>query len=82
MSFTLRLVVGGAVLAAAAVILSQAERPPMQSIQRGYRGTGMAEIYNPRLLAQTVVANQVPVALPSLGNSGQRRAPPTRTSRC
>ncbi len=56
MSFPLRLTVGGAAVAAAAVILVQAERPPMDSIQRGYRGTGMEQIYNPRIVADFMIA--------------------------
>lgn len=72
MSFTLRLVACGAVVSVAAVVLSQTERPPMESIQRGYRGTGMVEIYNPRFLAQEVAANQVPATLPPLGNAGPK----------
>jgi photosynthetic reaction center cytochrome c subunit len=72
MSLTLRLVVGGAVLATTAVILSQTERPPMDSIQRGYRGTGMEAIYNPRLLAQQFDANRVPASSPPLDNAGPK----------
>ena len=41
MSFALRLQWrGGAALAVTAVVLYQTERPPMEGIQRGYRGTG------------------------------------------
>jgi photosynthetic reaction center cytochrome c subunit len=72
MSFALRLTVGGVVLAAAAVILGQTERPPMDSVQRGYRGTGMAEIYNPRFVQQELAANKIPVSLPPLGNGGAK----------
>ncbi len=60
MSFALRLAAGGFALAVVAVVLSQTERPPMDSIQRGYRGTGMDEIYNPRMLAKQVAANKIP----------------------
>jgi photosynthetic reaction center cytochrome c subunit len=72
MSFARRLAVGGVVLATAAVILSQTERPPMDSVQRGYRGTGMAEIYNPRLLAKEFSANQPPASLPPFGDTGPK----------
>jgi photosynthetic reaction center cytochrome c subunit len=72
MSFALRLTIGGIVVAAAAVILSQSERPPMDSIQRGYRGTGMDQIYNPRILAKEVVANKIPASLPPLGTGGPK----------
>jgi photosynthetic reaction center cytochrome c subunit len=70
MKLALPLVVGGLAVAVTAVVLSRSERPPMDSIQRGYRGTGMEQIYNPRLLAQTVAANKAPISLPSFGAAG------------
>ena len=48
------------------------ERPPMVDVQRGYRGTGMLEIYNPRTLAALAAANAVPEAIPSLGDEGPK----------
>jgi photosynthetic reaction center cytochrome c subunit len=72
MSFALRITAGVATVAVAAVLLFQTERPPMDSIQRGFRGTGMEEIYNPRLLAKQVAANQVPATLPFLGDAGPK----------
>jgi photosynthetic reaction center cytochrome c subunit len=65
-------IAGLVTLAAVTVILTQTERPPMDSIQRGYRGTGTDEIYNPRFLARAVAAHQVPVSLPSLGSAGPK----------
>jgi photosynthetic reaction center cytochrome c subunit len=41
------------------------EKPPMDSIQRGYRGLGMVEIYNPTLEAAKWDANQPPPVLPA-----------------
>ena len=72
MNFALSLTVGGVALAAAAVILVQSERPPMDSIQRGYRGTGMVQIYNPRILAKEFAANKIPASLPPLGDAGPK----------
>lgn len=44
------------------------EAPPMDSVQSGYRGTGMAQIYNPRMLAEQIPENQMPEPLdPSSG---------------
>jgi photosynthetic reaction center cytochrome c subunit len=65
-------IAGLVTLAAVTVILYQAERPPMDSVQRGYRGTGMDEIYNPRFLATEAAANKVPAALPSFGSTGPK----------
>ena len=40
------------------LLLSACERPPMDSVQHGYRGTGMVQVYNPRLL-ETVIKDNV-----------------------
>ena len=42
--------IAGAGLALA--FLSSCERPPVETVQRGYRGVAMEEVYNPRLLAE------------------------------
>ena len=73
MSFALRLAAGGAVLATAAVVLLTTERPPMESIQRGYRGVAMQQVYNPRIVADTLADNQIPASLPRLPDAGLRR---------
>jgi photosynthetic reaction center cytochrome c subunit len=72
MSFALRITLGGIAVAAAAVVLIQSERPPMDSVQRGYRGTGMDQIYNPRFVAEELAANKIPVSLPPMGNAGPK----------
>jgi photosynthetic reaction center cytochrome c subunit len=54
-----------ALLLAAAVFAAGCEKPPMESIQRGYRGLGMVEIYNPTLEVAKWDANQPPPALPA-----------------
>lgn len=46
-----------------AVLSAGCERPPPETIQRGYRGLGMVELYNPRALAVEVSRNQAPAAL-------------------
>jgi photosynthetic reaction center cytochrome c subunit len=74
MSSVVNAAIAGAVvtLAAAAVILSQTERPPMEGIQRGFRGTGMDQIYNPRFVANEYADNKVPLSLPPLGTGGAK----------
>lgn len=72
MNFALSLTVGGLVLATAAVILSQTERPPMDGVQRGFRGVAMDEIYNPRVVANELTANKIPASLPRLPDSGPK----------
>jgi photosynthetic reaction center cytochrome c subunit len=43
-----------------ALFLAGCERPPMQSEQRGFRGTAMGETKNPRAVAAQKAANQAP----------------------
>lgn len=45
--------------------LSGCERPPTETVQRGYRGVGMVQVYNPRTLAAQADGNAVPEALPA-----------------
>ena len=47
-------------LLAAATLLAGCERPPVDTVQRGFRGTGMELVYNPRTMVQTVADNQAP----------------------
>jgi photosynthetic reaction center cytochrome c subunit len=51
-------------LLGAAVLLAGCERPPVDSVQTGYRGTGIAQIYNPRTLAAQAELNAVPDMAP------------------
>jgi len=46
--------------ALAATLLTGCERPPIDAVQTGYRGTGMAQIYNPRQLATQASLNAAP----------------------
>jgi photosynthetic reaction center cytochrome c subunit len=46
----------------AAVLLSGCERPPIETVQTGFRGTGMEQIYNPRTLIKQASLNQAPAA--------------------
>jgi photosynthetic reaction center cytochrome c subunit len=50
------------------------ERPPMDPVQRGYRGTGMVQVVNPRLQEKKVSANQVPEAVPAVPHEGPSAA--------
>ena len=55
-----------------ALALSGCERPSPESVQSGYRGTGMVQVYNARLLEAKTEINQPPVALPSPGSDGPK----------
>jgi len=52
-----------------AALLSACERPPVQSTQTGYRGTGMVQVDNPRSLAKAKAA------LPAIPDVGPPSAP-------
>ena len=55
----------------AAVLLAGCERPPMKSEQKGFRGTGMVQIDNPRLLAKAAAARpEVPANPPAAPQAG------------
>jgi photosynthetic reaction center cytochrome c subunit len=56
----------------AAVLLAGCERPPVDSVQSGFRGTGMVQVYNPRTLAEQIPANQPPEALPAASDEGPK----------
>ncbi len=57
-------------LAAAALLLAGCERPPMEDVQRGYRGTGMVQVYNPRRVAEDAARHQVPEPEPAVADEG------------
>jgi photosynthetic reaction center cytochrome c subunit len=46
------------------------DRPPIAGVQRGFRGTGLNEIYNPRTLAELQVQAKVPRSLPPASPAG------------
>ena len=52
-------------LAGATLILSACERLPIESVQNGFRGTGMASVYNPRTLTAEAEKNEVPASIPA-----------------
>jgi photosynthetic reaction center cytochrome c subunit len=53
-------------------ILGRIERPPMQSVQQGPRGTGAISISNPRTTAKLHEANTIPPSVPYAGGVGPK----------
>ena len=53
-----------------AVVLSACERPSPTNVQSGYRGTGMVQVYNDRILDARTLANEIPVSLPAASADG------------
>ena len=56
----------------AAALLSGCERPPVDTVQRGFRGTGMEQVYNPRAVALLAANNVVPDASPAASPEGPK----------
>jgi len=54
------------------LVLAACERPVPESVQSGYRGTGMAQIYNTRLLEAKTELNQPPAVLPAADADGPK----------
>ena len=66
---------GTRLLALASVfLLAACERPPMESVQHGFRGTGMVHVVNPRTIQDRIDANEVPPSLPALPADGPKAA--------
>ena len=53
-------------------VLAGCERPSPESVQSGYRGTGMLQVYNERLLDAKTENNQPPPVIPSPGSDGPK----------
>lgn len=55
----------GAWLAMAALLgLTACERPPVDSVQRGFRGTAVVQVYNPRTVVSEIEVNTMPTLAP------------------
>jgi photosynthetic reaction center cytochrome c subunit len=66
----MQLIKATSVLAFAAITLSACERLPVDSVQSGYRGTGMEQVYNPRTLEKQIPKNQPPEVVPPVPAGG------------
>jgi photosynthetic reaction center cytochrome c subunit len=56
----------------AAALLAGCERPPIETVQTGYRGTGIVQVYNPRTLAEQAPRNVVPDSPPPAPAEGPK----------
>ena len=63
---------GVVALAGLGVALTTFERPRPISVQQGFRGTGMDQLYNPRLYEEVAAINAMPAALPGVPSTGPR----------
>jgi photosynthetic reaction center cytochrome c subunit len=55
-----------------ALLLSACELPPMETVQRGYRGVGMEAVINPSILEDKIAANIPPEASPMVPDVGPK----------
>ena len=53
-------------------LLAGCERPPIETVQTGFRGTGMVQIYNPRALAKEAALNTAPAAAEAASADGPK----------
>jgi photosynthetic reaction center cytochrome c subunit len=65
-----RCIAAAALGAAAMTAISGCERPPVETLQGGYRGLAMEQVINPRLDAKKAALNQVPPAIPAAPAGG------------
>jgi len=70
MKNSMRLLGAGALLVTLG--LAGCEKPPVEVVQRGYRGTGMEQVINPGAFQESVAANQAPDAIPAVPASGPK----------
>jgi photosynthetic reaction center cytochrome c subunit len=61
-----------AAVLAAALTLVACEKPPPETVQRGPRGTGMVQVYNPATLAEQAPNNVAPEPLPPASPDGPK----------
>lgn len=54
------------------VLLTGCERPPTDTVQHGFRGTGMVQVYNPRTLESKAEENTIPASLPAVSADGPK----------
>jgi photosynthetic reaction center cytochrome c subunit len=59
-------------LGAFMMLTSGWERPPIDTVQKGYRGLGMEDVINPRTRAMVAAMNRLPEVLPPAEPGGQK----------
>ena len=62
----------GAVALVTTLVVAGCEPPPVTTVQRGYRGTGMQEVYHPASVAKELQNNQPPQFTPSASPDGPK----------
>ncbi len=65
-------IIAGSLLGVA--MITKFEVPPVTTVQRGFRGTGMDQNVNPRAMREFIAENVVPVSLPQASAAGPKAA--------
>jgi photosynthetic reaction center cytochrome c subunit len=60
MNFGIKIALGLAAVAAIAIVTTTLQLPPVEQIQRGYRGLGMNQLFHPATLKAQLAANTLP----------------------
>ena len=76
MTFAMRMTAAIIVAISVVLVVGTFQLPPVDSIQRGYRGTGMVELYHPAAVEALANANLAPEASPPQPPSGQLQRQP------
>ena len=63
---------GAALIGTSMLLAACGERPPVTAVQRGYRGTGMDQVFNPRLIEEKAPLNAMPSDPPMVPSEGPR----------
>jgi photosynthetic reaction center cytochrome c subunit len=71
MNFGIKIGIGLAVVAVVLIAVTTFQIPPVDQIQRGYRGLGMNEVYHPATVRAELAANVVPTPDDKQDPSGQ-----------
>jgi photosynthetic reaction center cytochrome c subunit len=61
-----------ALVVAGTVLLAGCERPPVDVVQNGFRGTGMENVYNPRTLKKQEALHTAPEPIAAADSAGPR----------
>jgi len=71
MNFRLSILLAILAVGSGALLFTSFERPSPTSVQAGFRGTGMAQVYNPRIVSAGMELNRVPEPQPPQDPAGQ-----------
>ena len=72
MSYAVKVAGAAAALVGGVALLFTFERPPVDTVQLGYRGLGTEQVINPRTIPATLAKNAIPELVPSVPAAGPK----------